>query len=478
MDHQIRHIGFVLAGLLLSLLVDAQQQYELTLEDCLQLAFENNLDLKRSLNDVKTAQVGLKESKFARLPNLNLQGGGNFFSGRVVDPTTNSFITENFLSNEVTATSSVTLFNGGRINKQITQSKLDKEIALTRKELTRDNLGLSVINAFLNVVLAQENLSNAEALLEVSQAQRAQLKQQVDVGSRAPNELLNLDVQIAQDEQNVINLINERDFNLLQLRQLIRWEGTEDIVLVPPPFQIIREDALDLYSFDVVYQAALTTMPSIQLAELNEDRADVQIDLAKTGFYPSLTMTGLLNTRYSDAARAFSFEDRYVPVNLRINGQEVDVEIEQSVPTGTSEVPLVDQWDQNLGYGVGVNLNIPIFNRWTNMSNVQRAKIQKDNADLDIQAARDNLKIDIQNALASARAARSNFEAAKRTLDATRASFDQIREAYEVGGSNAFELSQARTNFNNAQRSVSSSKYNYVFRVKVLDFYLGRNLNF
>ena len=307
MDHQIRRIGFVLVGLLLSLMVDAQQ-YELTLEDCLQLAFENNLDLKRSQNDVKTADVNLKESKFARLPNLNLQGGGNFFSGRVVDPTTNSFITENFLSNEVNATSSVTLFNGGRINKQITQSKLDKEIALTRKELTRDNLGLSVINAFLNVVLAQENLSNAEALLEVSEAQRSQLKQQVDVGTRAPNELLNLDVQIAQDEQNVINLINERDFNLLQLRQLIRWEGTEDIVLVPPPLQIISEDALDMYSFDVVYQAALTTMPSIQLAELNEDRADVQIDLAKTGFYPSLTMTGLLNTRYSDAAQAFDTE--------------------------------------------------------------------------------------------------------------------------------------------------------------------------
>ena len=109
MDHQIRRIGFVLAGLLMSLLVDAQQHYELTLEQCLQLAFENNLDLKRSQNEVKTAEVSLKESKFARLPNLNLTGGGNFFSGRVVDPTTNSFITENFLSNEVTATSSVTL---------------------------------------------------------------------------------------------------------------------------------------------------------------------------------------------------------------------------------------------------------------------------------------------------------------------------------------------------------------------------------
>ena len=156
----------------------------------------------------------------------------------------------------------------------------------------------------------------------------------------------------------------------------------------------------------------------------------------------------------------------------------MQVELLQPVPVDAGEVSLNDQWDQNLGYGVGVILNIPLFNRWTNISNVQRAKIQKDNADLDIQVARDNLKIDIQNALASARAARSNYEAAMRTLEASRASFDQVRAAYEVGGSNGFELSQARTNFTNAQRSVSSSKYNYLFRVKVLDFYLGRKLNF
>jgi len=442
------------------------------------MAFEKNLDLSLGENEIASAAVNLKESKFSRLPNLNLNSSGSYFSGRAIDPTTNDFITENFLSNDVSLSSGVMIYNGGRINQQIKQDKINQKIADSRYEMTRDNIGLLVINQFLNIVLSQENLDNQKNLLQLSQDQNTRLKNQVDAGSRPRNELLNLEVQIAQDQQSVVQLENELALNKIQLAQSIRWEGDPNYTLVSPPIENITGESMDQYSFDVVYAAALKTMPSIAVAELSKKRAEGQIKLAKSGYMPTLSGSLFLNTRYSDAAQTFDFETEWTPFPLRIDGQLSNAEIARLIPTNGKKIGLIDQWDQNLGYGVGLNLSVPIFSRWANTANVQRAKIQDENADIEITRATDNLKMDIQNALASARAARANFEAASRTLDLSKNAFENNSKAYDIGSTNSFELNQSRINFENAQRSVVSSKYNYLFRIKVLDFYLGRKINF
>lgn len=454
------------------------QETELTLQQCLDLAYENNLELLRGSNAVRTAETNLKESKFSRLPNLNFSSGASIFSGRVVDPTTNDFITESFISNDLSFNSNVMLYNGGRINQQIAAAKLDEQIAQKNLEAARDNVGLLVINTFLNVVLAQENLVNQENLKAITEDQYRRLRKQVTAGTRPRNDLLNLEVQLAQNDQSVVQSQNDLGLAKLQLLQLIRWEGSPNVTVVAPSVDAVNLTGLEAYSFDAVYAAALQTMPGIQVAELNQERAQKSTKIAKTGYYPSLTASALLNTRFSDAAVTPVFDNVWVPLPLRLNGQDVNVEIEQQVPVSFEDVSLVDQYDQNLGYGVGLNLNIPLFNRWSNKANVQRAKIQEDQAQLDTDIAKDNLKIDIQNALASARAARTNYDAALKTATLTEAVFENNSSAYDVGGVSIFELNQSQLNYDNAQRSVLTSKYNYIFRLKVLDFYLGRNLNF
>lgn len=454
------------------------QSTTLTLEDCLRMAFENNLDIRQSGYDFETAKVNLLESKFARLPNLNFSAGGSVFSGRVVDPTTNDFITESFISNDIALNSNIIIYNGGRLNAQVKASKINKDIAAQQAEAVRDNVGLQVINTFLNVVLAQENLANNRSMAELTDSQLEQLKIQVDAGTRPANDLLNLEVQRAQDEQNIIATQNELEIGLLQLKQLLRYEGDADLILEAPELDMTLMAMGDDYNFQQVYAAALETMPAIKAAELGSEAALTQEKMARSGLLPSLSANALLNTRYSDAAQNFSVDTVWQPIPFRLNGQMANVELLQFVPTSDGTIPLQDQWDQNLGYGVGLNLSVPLFNRWTARSSIQRAKIEKESADLRLEQARDNLKLDIQNALASARAAYSNYQAAQRTLQLSQTAFENSSNSYEVGAVNVFDLNQARLNFDNAQRSVLSSKYNYIFRIKVLDFYLGRKINF
>ena len=465
--------------LIFSLLSSAViSQVELNLEDCLKLAHDNNLSLKGSALSVEMAKIGLSESKQGRLPNLNAQLGASYFAGRGIDPTTNDFITETFLSNDLSLSSGFTLYNGGRINNQIKQDALGLGVAEANRAQIFNDISLSVVLSYLNVLAGQETVENARAQLEISREQKRDLQRFIELGSRAANDILDLEVQELNDEQNLITAENQLQLDLLTLKQAIRWEGEQDIRVAPPPEDLFDGLTMDGYSVDQLYQAALSSLPGVRASELALKQSEMGLKVAKSGFYPSLSANLFLNTRYSDAAKDFNSSLEWTPLPLRLDGQQVNVEIQQPVITAGETTPLSTQWDENLGYGVGLSLAIPIYNRGLVKSNTQRAKIGIEQSELDLENTRDQVRRDVENAYTNALNSRKAYQAATRSMQATEAAYENSRKRYGVGNATNLELSSAKTLFENAQRLWTTSKYTYLLNVKVLDYYLGKKLTF
>lgn len=453
-------------------------QNALTLEDCIRLARERNLELQSSQLNVQQAKTNLEEAKASRLPNLNAQTGISYYAGRGIDPTTNDFITETFLSNDVGLNSSVTLFNAGRINHQIKQNQIGLQQSQAQQQQTENDIGLNVVMAFLNIISDQEALNNARSQLEITQKQLDDLKRLIDAGTRAPNDRFDVEVQVRQAEQNVIARENQLRLDYLQLEQFIRWEEDYPLEIVVPDLTQFEDLTLAEYTVQDLFQQAQLTQPIIKAQELGVAQSEIGIRLAKTAYYPSLTANFGLTTRYSDAAREIVTDQQYQSLDVRFNNMPATIEILQEVPVAINDISLLNQWDQNFNYGGGVTLSIPIFNRLATKSSVQRSKVNYELAKIDLERTRDQLKRDVENAFVSAVNAEKSWQATQKSLEATEAAFENMQKRYGVGNATNLELTTSRLNFENAQRDELTARYTFIFNVKVLDFYIGKALKF
>ena len=454
----------------------AEAQVVLNLEQCLDMARSNNLEIKKGEMNASMAEIAVKESRFSRMPNLNGQVNATYYSGKAIDPTTNAFITENFLGNDIALGGGVTIYAGGRINNQIKSDQLGLEIAQAQNAQLSNDIGLMVVNAYLGVLAGQENVKNARAQLAISLEQREDVAKMIEAGVRAKNDILDLEVQVINDEQNLVLAENDLNLQIIDLKQIIRYDGDEAISVERPQLQILDENIVDRYSVDMMYQHAVRNLPGMWASELAVAQSEVGLKLSQSAYFPTISANFSLNTRYSDAAQSFTLEDQWIPLSLRINNMNADVEVLNEVPTNFQDISISDQWDQNLGYGGGLTMTVPIFNRMSVQSNVQRARLNLEQSALFLDEAKDQLRRDLENALVVAKNAEKAWQASVKSLEATRAAYDNTRKRFNVGNASNLELSTAKLLFENAQRLETTNKYTYIFRIKVLDFYLGRDL--
>lgn len=449
----------------------------LTLEECVTMAVERNLDVRRSHLNTEFTRVDLKEERMSRLPSLNLSTNLGSFSGFSIDPTTNTFNTETFIANDVNLTTFMTLFAGGRINNRIERSRLQMRETKAREDQTVNDVALNVALSFLDVLSGKERLKNARAQLELTREQVKDLENMIRVGNRAANDMLDLEVQLSQAEQEVQQAENDLSINKLALAQIMRWEG-DDFDVQGPDLDDYRDLNLQSYTLVELYNRALETQPIVKAQELAVEASQTNIKVAQSAYYPTLSLNGFLSTRYSDANISRQFEEQWIPLSLRIDDMPVDVEILQTVPTEGGTIPVTDQWNQNFGYGARVTLDIPLYNRHSVISSVQRAKVSAEIARADLEATKDQLRRDVENAFVAARNAEKFWQATQRSENAAQAAYENARKKYNLGNATNLELTTARVNFENAQRDNLAAKYSYIFNVKVLDYYIGKDLNF
>ncbi len=457
--------------LLATIQVKAQEVW--TLESCVRHALENSLLIKDASLAIDNAEVNKKTATQARYPSLNGTTNVGLNFGRTIDPVTNDFITQSFLSNTFGLNTGITVYSGGRINNTVKQSDIDLRAAERDFDQVENDIVLQVATAYLNVLFARENLENASKQFAITEEQLDQIEKLIASGSRPENERLDIEAQLATREQAIVTNQNNLDISILSLKQLLRLEPDYDLVLeVPENIEVLSDP--DQLTFQEVYRSALRTQKDVEAQQLRVQSAEVGVSIAKSALYPTVTLGGSLGSRYSNQGmRLAGTQTITQSQEVRANGTPVTIESDVQIPILENN-PYFDQIDENISYGVGMSVNIPIYNNYRTKGSIEQARLNvMRNSNL-LENIKDQVKNVVQQALADARAAKKSLRAAEKNQLAQEAAFNNATRRYELGAINSFDLSQIQNQLEQAEINLIISKYDYLFRMKVIDFYMGK----
>lgn len=454
-----------------------------TLERAVRYALDNNLQVQQAGYGVRSAELDLRQDQFSRLPNINGSVSAGIQFGRTIDPTTNTFDNERIGFNSYNISVGAPLFQGGFINKSIQQSTLNLEAARLDVEDTERSVALLVASSYLNVLLASEQLNNANYRLALSREQLQQTQRLIRAGSLPVNDSLELIAQIAQDEQTLIEIQNQIDINTLQLKQLLQLDAAAPFQIAQPDVEVGEEAFIRNYTLEEVYRVAINNQPNVRAGELRVESARLGEELARTAFYPTLNVFGSLSTNYSSIAKDFTNPDQTNvelvlsdPVPVVIDGRDATLSTFDLNGLVFPNLPYFDQLERNFGQSVGLSLQVPIFTQGRNRFNVQRAQLATLNNQVQFEQIRQQLRTDIQQAIASYRAGRESYLAAGRAVRAAEAAFQNMQRRYDLGAANTLELTTAANRLDQARTELTRAKYQLLFNQKVVQFYLGEEI--
>ncbi len=455
-----------------------ESQQIFSLEECINYAWENNLNVRNNQLNQLNSEIALKQSKFALLPSLGAGGSVGKSFGRSIDPVSNSFISQDFTTGGFSANTSVAIYNGGVLKNTIKRNELNLDASEFDLQKAKNDIGLQVATNFLNLLLNREQLENVKFQMEVTSAQLERTKRLVQAGSLPITNQLDLESQLASNEVQVVNAENAVSLALLNLKQAMQMPADETLEIETP--EITIEDAeLTMESPSKIYEVAVEVQPDVKSAEIGVQSSDMDVKISKGAFLPTLSLSGSISTNYSDRARQLS-GSQSVTVPAReigfVQGSNTAVFSNpqtQIVPVFSDSYSVTDQFNDNLGQSVRVNLNIPIFNRYSNTANLQRAEINKQRAEIQTQNIKNTLRQTIETAYNSAIAGLKSYEASTKRVAALEESFRATEQRYNVGDVNFVDYQVANNNLFAARTDLVRAKYEYIFRAKILDFYLG-----
>jgi outer membrane protein len=419
------------------------QNKKWSLQECVTYALENNISVKQAQNNLLSNDQDLIASKGNFLPSVNANlghrltiGNAELFPGQFVDRTANS---TNFGINF-----NQTIFDGFRNTYLYKQAQLNKEANELELNRIKDNIALSVANFYLNVLFNKENLETAKFQLEFSKKQLDQVKELVNAGVQPQANIYDAEATLANDEQSVTIAENNYKLSLLSLAQALQLplEGfdVEIIEINDPAAEIMYADVKPVLNY------ALENRNEIKLAEKNIEGAEISTKLSKSSYLPTVT------AGYGFGSNAFF-------TNLT-----------------STESSFFNQLNDQKSHGFSINVNIPIFSRFQNKTNVAKSKINEERNKLNLEQAKIDIESNVQRAFTDAQAALKAYQAAKKSLAAQELAFQNSQERYNIGAMNAFDLEQTRIRLINAQNSLTNAKYDFVFKTKILDFYLGKQI--
>ncbi len=461
---------------LFSFTLSAQEKWGL--EECIREALDKSLLIKQYKLNQEGARINGKELRLQQLPNLNASSNLGASWGRVINPATNDFETENSVYQSLGLNSGVMLFNGFRLRNSIRQNDLYVDASAEDLQQAQNDLALSVALAYLNVLFAFENLEIAEDRLVLSKNQLDNMDKLIAAGTRPENDRYDLVSQVALDEQNVVTAQNNIETNMLSLKQQMWMEPDFALEIERPEIHLEDLEALEHETFESVYRAALQSQPQIRAAELRQQASDIGVSIARSQFYPAISIGGDVGTNWSNFAKevtGYSLQ-RIPQPGVYINGESATFEIESLLPIDYRSIPYIRQLDNNLGYGVGASISIPIFSNYSTRANVEKAKINVINSGIESDKTKQTLKTNVQSALASAKAARKSLEAADASAAASRIALENATKKSELGMISNFEYLSALNRNDAAVNNLLIARYEYYFRIKVIEYYMGRGI--
>ena len=433
--------------LLFTIILSHAQMRKWTLQECVEYAVENNLTIEQYELDLENAKIDKSDALGNLLPGLNGNSSVSSNTGFSINPTNNLPTNQTALNVNMGLSSNVTLFDGLRNIHQINWAKINAIANQYRLDDLKDDIRLSVANAYLQVLSNKEQLKTFRAQYAVTEQDLKRTKELVESGVVPRGDLLEIEATAATQQQivNGEGMVLISRVNLTQLLQITDYENfdiAEEEFLIPP------SDILD-NSAKVIFDKALSFRNDIKFSESNVELAKEDLKIARGAYYPTVSAFFQYGTRYSDVTQ--------IP-----GGNGVPY-----TPNFTDQLWIFD------GISYGAQLNIPIFNGWSTRNNVKRSQISLERAKLQFEQTKLDLETNIQQAYVDVSTFEKAYEAAEKTLEARRLAYEYAKERYDVGLMNAFDFSQAQARVDNAQADVIRTKYDYIFRLKILEFYFG-----
>lgn len=436
-------------GIIILLLLTAstlsQAQKQWTLEECMEYAMDNSLLIQQGSLNNQIDQVNLKQARQSRLPNLNGSLGANFSGGRSEDPRTGTLISQTLFSNNISIGSGITIFNGNAINNTIEQNRINALASKLDIDVSKANIALNIGTSYVNALLAKERVKEAQTSLELSQKQLERVDKLIAAGSIPRNDRLDVLAQIANNEQSIILAENNLMITLLSLEQSMNYQEKDRLVIAEAPEVLLNEDPFLLDVFDV-YELSKKTFLKSDAYRLQS--ADLGVDIAKAGLLPQISASVGVGTSYGRSNSDFIEND-----------------------------PYKDQLNENLGYRLGLNVNIPIFNNFQTKAQIERAKINSQLVETQNAQNAQTLLRDVQTALTDAQSSKKQLEAAEKSLEAQEAAFVNAEKRFDLGAINSFDLVTANNQYNSARINQIIQKYDFLFKMKILDIYMGKPLS-
>jgi outer membrane protein len=448
-----------------------------SLERCIQLAQQNNLDYKLANVGIKTAYVDEKQSKEQRYPSLNMSTDLGLNMGRSVNPATYTFETKTSSYNSFGIQSSTPIYVGGRINNTIEQNKVNVEIAKADAQNILNNTSLNVAAAYLQIVLSEEQLDIANKRLDQTKRQLDQIEKLIAAGTRPQNEKLDVLAQIAKADQNLLTAENNVILNYLNLKQLLQIDPGYSMKVQRMNIEIPKDANPDIYTLSSVYGSAVSNLPVIKASELRILSAEKGLSIAKGVGLPSIYLNISAGTNYTNlGTRVDNISYIYTPISVRINGNPSVLDFPDK-DISTSKNPYFNQLSENIGGGAGITVRVPIYNNGTIRAQKEKAMLNIRTAEIRNEQTKQQLKTDIQRAIANAKAALKQYEATVTTYNAALAAFENAEKRYKIGAISTYDFNTSRTTMDTSLVDVTLAKYDYIFKLKVVEFYEGKKLS-
>jgi len=454
---------------------DSDIPKEWTLEACIQHAFDNNISIKQSQLDIENAEINKSDAIGNFLPSFNLNASNNWNSGLTQDVVTGILVNQVTRNFSTGGTVGINIFNGLQNWRTLQRAKLSQLASQYSLEQMEDDIALFVANSYLQVLVSKQTLQVLEEQNKVTQQQIEQAEAQIEAGTIPEGDILELQATNADEQQQIIVAKNDVKISLISLAQSLLIEDYENFQIADDSYDIPITDIVNR-DIDEIIEEAKKERYEVKVAETNVDIAEKNVEISKGAYYPTLRGFFNYNTRESDRERVgFGGVDPENPTRqigvVESTGEPVVTQNFLSV--ALDPLPFIDQLWRNDGITYGLQLNIPIFNGFATRNNVKRSKIDLERSKFQLKQAELDLEADVYQAYVDAQGAAKAYEAAVKSVEAQQNAYNFSKERFDVGMSNAFDLSQSKVRLTNAQNQMIRAKYDYIFRIKVLELFFG-----
>ncbi len=450
-----------------------------SLERCVQYAIDHNISIKQDSLNARLARYTLKQSVLSQLPVVSANGSYGKSFGRSINPTTNQFVDAGYDFVSASGTGNLLLFGWMQVRNTIEKNRYSLEAYLADLDQLKDDVSLNVANSFLTTLLAQEQINISKNQVDLSKAQLAQTRAFTDAGRLPELNVAQLESQLATDSSNLINSIANYNSAVLDLKSLLNLDFAVPFSIKIPDVEVRDQMMVSNLQPEEVYQKARTHFGSVKSSILRVSAAEKGLAASKGNLYPQFSVGYQVGSNwasnyynYITTPTGYTQSPYYA---LDSAGHQYPIYTPGSTVT-TSPIPLGTQLNNNLRQTVFVGVNVPILNGWQSQYAIRQARINLETQELNEYNAELTLKQNVYKAHNNALNSIQKYYAAKRADEAAKRALDFATKRYDLGLTSTVDLLVTQNSAFTAAANLALAKYDLIFKLKVIDYYLGKEL--